>query len=157
MVDTSTFRLASPAGDEPFEIHAQGDLASNPLSLADQGMVVTAFSFNELEINLTSNRDVPAWLIYADAWHPDWRVTVDDEPTTLFKVDGAFKGVRIPPKARQVRFDFHQVHYQGLYWLMMVAAILVMGWGFSIGLRKPKEGFQGPGDIRPSNLTGQSG
>jgi hypothetical protein len=55
------------------------------------------------------------WLLLADAWDPGWAATLDGEPTALFRADGLFRGVRIPPGEHVVRFDYRP-------------------WGFAIGV-----------------------
>ena len=45
-------------------------------------------------------------LVLRDVWHPWWEVEVDGNPATMLRVDAIFRGVALPPGARQVRFVF---------------------------------------------------
>jgi len=61
-------RLIRPA-DEPYPPIA---------SLADQGITVTGFSANRLKATVRVPGSGGAWLVYADAYHPGWRVAPGD-------------------------------------------------------------------------------
>lgn len=45
-------------------------------------------------------------LVLRDVWHPWWTVEVDGRPAPMLRVDAIFRGVTLPPGARQVRFVF---------------------------------------------------
>jgi hypothetical protein len=48
---------------------------------------------NRLEVEVWSER--PGVLVVSDAHYPGWRAAVNGEDVTLFKVNGAFRGVRV--------------------------------------------------------------
>ncbi len=47
-----------------------------------------------------------AWLAYADAWHADWRATVDGSPTPVERANLAYKAVRLHAGRNLVEFRF---------------------------------------------------
>ncbi|HSB91335.1 MAG TPA: YfhO family protein [Anaerolineales bacterium] len=55
------------------------------------------------------------WLLLADAWDPGWAAKLDGETTPLFRADGLFRGIRVPPGEHVVRFDYRP-------------------WGFAMGI-----------------------
>ena len=54
-------------------------------------------------------------LICIDAFYPGWRAYVDGVPARIYKVDGAFKGVIVPPGSHRVMFAFRPARvYAGI-------------------------------------------
>jgi hypothetical protein len=47
-----------------------------------------------------------AWLVYADAFHPSWRATVNGAAASLHPANLAFKALHLPPGASEVRLWF---------------------------------------------------
>jgi hypothetical protein len=80
--------------------------------------------------------DVPsslpnAWLFYSDAWHPDWRATVDGRVAPVERADLAYKAVLLHGGRNEVEFRFHAplrracswgVGLLSLFWCAVVAA-----------------------------------
>jgi hypothetical protein len=73
---------------------------------ASGGVRVSRFTLGELRAELEPPPQAGAWLAYADAWHPGWRVEVDGREAPVHEADLAFKAVWVPPGARSVRFWF---------------------------------------------------
>lgn len=48
---------------------------------------VTAFSANELELEATVENESGLWLYYADAWHPAWKASVNDEEAPILRTE----------------------------------------------------------------------
>ncbi len=66
--------------------------------------VAPSHSSTELTINVqTDKRGV---LVLADSWYPGWTATVDGVPTPIVPVDVMFRGVEVPPGAKEVVFAY---------------------------------------------------
>ena len=48
----------------------------------------------------------PAWLVYADAYHADWRAQVNGREVPITPAYGALKAVPVQPGHSQVRLRF---------------------------------------------------
>jgi len=74
-----------------------------------RGAVVTpvpirAYRANQVE--LEPNLLVPAVVVLADSYDPDWHVTVDGQATPLLRANGIFRGVMVPAGRHQVVFRY---------------------------------------------------
>jgi hypothetical protein len=65
---------------------------------------VDAFDANSIQVTVTS--PAPAWMAYADVWHPDWRVTVNGRTATLYRANLAYKAVALASGENVVRMRF---------------------------------------------------
>jgi len=89
----------------------------------DDLISVAARSANTVDVDL---RDLPdrRMLVCVDAFYPGWRAYVDGSPAKIYKVDGAFKGVLVPPGSHRVTFTFRPARvYAGI----AVSLITLMG------------------------------
>jgi hypothetical protein len=116
-------RLIRPAA-EPYPTIA---------TLAEQGIAVRSFSANRLRANVRVPDNVPgpggAWLVYADAYHPGWRATVNGGPAKVWKANLAFKALYLAPGDNAVEFDFTHPMRQGALWFVGLfgSAVLFLG------------------------------
>jgi len=112
-------RLIRPA-DEPYPPIA---------SLADQGITVTGFSANRLKATVRVPGSGGAWLVYADAYHPGWRVAVNGRPAKVWKANLAFKALYLAPGDNAVDFDFTYPIRQAVLWFIGLfgSCVLFMG------------------------------
>jgi len=69
-------------------------------------VVVTRFSPSELEAEVQVDASGGAWLLYADAYYPGWRASVNGRETPISQANLAFKALRVPPGASVVRLWF---------------------------------------------------
>ncbi|MEK9164593.1 MAG: YfhO family protein, partial [Chloroflexota bacterium] len=70
-------------------------------------------------------------LVLNDVWYPGWRGTVNGVETTVYRANGAFRAVRVPPGHSTVIFTFESDSLKqgawasALTWLVVVVATLV--------------------------------
>ncbi|MCH7863797.1 MAG: hypothetical protein IIC56_01120 [Proteobacteria bacterium] len=102
-------------------------------SLSDQGMAVTHFSANRLEVTVEEVGPKGAWLVYADAFHPGWRAAVDGRPAPVWRANLAFKAIFLPPGTTAVGFDFTHPWRQAAHWFIALVSLAFMFFGFLPG------------------------
>jgi hypothetical protein len=56
------------------------------------------------KIELRARAVTDCMLVGLDRYHPAWKVTVDDEPATLYKANGMLRAVHIPQGQHTVKF-----------------------------------------------------
>jgi hypothetical protein len=68
-------------------------------------IVVNDFRANGLDLTVDV-RGGPLWLYYADAWHSDWKATVNGKPQGISRANIGFKALLLPEGRNSVSFFF---------------------------------------------------
>ena len=82
--------------------------------------------------------DAPAggFLRVGSRWDPGWSATVDGRATTVFRADGVFRGVAVPPGRHTVAFSYRNPEeMEGR--LVAGAAFVVLGALLLVRQKKP--------------------
>lgn len=78
-------------------------------------------------------------LILTDTWYESWHPYIDGAPAKLLRVDGAFRGVVIPPGEHTVLYKYHSSRYATgrlVTWLTSLWVLGIIGWQFARNRRK---------------------
>ena len=76
--------------------------APEPLPMATA--TITEYGANRV-VGQTDD-PISGFLVLADNWHPDWRVSVDGRPAKLYRADYIFRAVYLPSGKHEVVFSF---------------------------------------------------
>lgn len=94
---------------------------------------LTHYEANALTFAVDNPAPYPVWLVYADAYDPGWRASVNGVAVPTFEAYGAFKAVAVPPGASQVDWRFHPgwtasavIALRGLTGLGSLAALILL-------------------------------
>lgn len=109
----------------------------SPWKLVDEPVAAERYAMDSISAIVRVEQPGGNWLIYADAWTPSWRATIDGTAWPVRRADLAFKAVHVPQGEHRVVF-FHDpspaltVGYHGL---MAIA----LGWFALLGrlVRRP--------------------
>ncbi|HET9065821.1 MAG TPA: hypothetical protein VFN22_08410 [Gemmatimonadales bacterium] len=85
-----------------------------------------------MSIDLTGVASAPAYLLVAENWYPDWKVTIDGVAGVPERANGAMLSVVLPPGAKHVELRFAMDSYRTGQWLMLlslVGAVVLIGIG----------------------------
>jgi hypothetical protein len=140
-----------PAGGEPVADVIRLDPGAGRPSDAgpwvpEAGTVqVTRFTLDELVAQTRVATPEGAWLVYADAFHPGWRATVDGRDVPIAEANLAFKAVRLPRGDHVVRFWFQPgLSYYASYALAVFGTAcglaLLAGFGVAAFPHSPADG-----------------
>jgi hypothetical protein len=122
--------LLSP-GTEPLR---EGPIEASILKAQERLSVVPRvvdFQGHRIRVQVEIPADAPSpWLVYCDAWHPDWKATVDGVAVPVERANLAYKAVRLTPGRHEVEFRFHAplraactraVGVLALFWCLAIA------------------------------------
>lgn len=128
--------LTSPSfqGDELFLLPGDGDTPrtgtqSRPVT---HRMQVLDFDANRLRFKLTTPESRSSyWLSYSDAWHRNWRATVNGKPAPIYRAQLAFKAIEVPAGTAEIEWHYAPVTRTWivrLLWALATAFIGGVGW-----------------------------
>lgn len=83
------------------------------------------FRPNELSLKVALGN--AQWMIYSDAWHPDWKATVDGQVVSVYKANLAFKAVYLGPGVHHVALHFDHGSFRRVLWWVLLLGLGVGG------------------------------
>ena len=103
----------------------------------EQGRIIelTSFKFGDIKFYSSSN-DIE-FLVFMDAWHPNWKAYIDGNETNIIETNGAFKGIILPPGNHSIHFLFDNKPYRMGIWISIIAWTLFIATWFWLN-RKEK-------------------
>ena len=67
---------------------------------------VIGFSPNKIEMTVNNNSKCDGWLLYLDAYAPDWKAYIDGKETNIYRGNIGFKAVRVSPGKHNVQMKY---------------------------------------------------
>jgi len=67
---------------------------------------VIGFSPNKIGMTVSNNSKCDAWLLYLDAYAPDWKAYIDGKETNVYRGNIGFKAVQVPPGKHNVQMKY---------------------------------------------------
>ena len=141
----------------------------DPQPPANPNVVGTAdvpfFSANRVVVKVRT--DAPAWLYYADAFHPAWHATLNGRPARIYRANLGFKAVAVDSGLSEVVFTFDDGRRNwvrlGLYGVSLIVGCVLLGAmllsAVSPWRRRPPGELTGDdeaGLVRGEEVAGQS-
>lgn len=74
-------------------------------------------------VRLTANAPRACWLFLAETWYPGWEATVNGEPATIWRGNGAGRAVAVPAGPVEVVFRFAPASFALGGWIALIALI----------------------------------
>jgi hypothetical protein len=105
------------------------DLNNPPVQAA---VKVESFSANAITIQADLGAGKGGWLVYADAYHPDWHASVNGQEVKIEQAYLGFKAVRLEPGQNQVAFQFRPT--AGLSYTLLVLLCALAALAAFIGV-----------------------
>lgn len=85
-------------------------------------------------VSLETSAEKGGFLVLRDTFHPDWKAKLDGKETTIYRVDGCFRGINVPAGSHSVEFVFRPIL---LYWAFLLSGIMhiALAWILFCGWR----------------------
>ncbi|HND09694.1 MAG TPA: YfhO family protein [Pseudomonadota bacterium] len=90
------------------------------------------------QVTIDATVSAPGVLVLADAYHPDWSVTVDGKPDKLWPVNLALRGVLLSPGSHRIEMQYRDRGLR-LGMLLSLIGLLAALWLYRYGARKDRE------------------
>jgi hypothetical protein len=129
-----TFDLSEHAPENVLKNYAQYKIVlyddlntlGKPIKGPGPDLNVDHFDVNTLKLKADFSR--PELLVYNDSYTTSWKAYLDGMPVELLRVNGAFKGVRVPVGVHTVEFAYHPPGGIGVYIAASVALFIFLLW-----------------------------
>jgi hypothetical protein len=111
------------------EVVVENGISLEPPALIDaaRNLAFTRYSNERVELSVLT--PITSYVVMSDVYYPGWTATIDDQPTTLYPANFAFRAVLVPPGEHRVAFTFEPVMWRVG---MMISAVTLgglIGWG----------------------------
>jgi hypothetical protein len=100
-----------------------GEEVSGAVHQSDGRALAFAAQAND-HVELVARTESPAYLVMSDVFYPGWSATIDDQPTTLYPANFAFRAVLVPPGEHHVTFVFNPTTWRAG---VIISVLMVMG------------------------------
>jgi len=114
------FVVNSGASNEDGDFDLPADLPSH-ISAA------TISEYRNANIEIRGAVDRPSWLVLTDNWHSNWIATVNGAQTPIARVNGTFRGVRVPPGPFRVEMSYEPHTLRVAVAVSVFATLAVLG------------------------------
>lgn len=101
-------RLSDPFGTVVIR-GSDSEKSSGPAAAEEQlqpKITVEIYSPNRLQLALDNRAAGPRWLVYADAYHPGWKATINGKPTPVLRANIGQKAVKLQPGRNAISLTF---------------------------------------------------
>ena len=80
-------------------------------------------------MELIARTEAPVYLVMSDVYYPGWTATIDDQPTTLYPANFAFRAVLVPPGEHRVTFTFEPTTWRIGMGISVLTLMALIGFG----------------------------
>lgn len=87
---------------------------------------IERFDDNNLTVSFDNPDHVARWMVYCDAWHPKWTVTVNETPQQIRRANIGYKAVELAPGTNVVHFRFYDWRYAACAWYFAALSVVVI-------------------------------
>lgn len=129
LADHPTAVITNQVKPAPGDVYLESDQGPFILKRNDDlTIAVKEFSFNHVTFDIPAQNDTTMrrFLVYQDAWHPEWMAMAGKKSFKIWPVNIAFKAVEIQPEVSQITFRFGSAQRYVLAWLNALLALAVL-------------------------------
>jgi len=98
-----------------------------PSDVRDHIKSATISNYRNTDVEITGAVDHPAWVVLTDNWHSSWTATVNGRPAQIARVNGTFRGVRIPAGTFRIELSYEPRSLPVALGVSLLAIMAVLG------------------------------
>ena len=111
-----------------YKVYVYDDLDHAPVAMQGPSASLDVTHFDVNRTVFKTHFDKRKLLVYNDSFTTSWKAFIDGSKTELLRVNGAFKGVWVPPGEHRVEFRYSPPGGQWVYPLALAALMLFLIW-----------------------------
>ena len=89
---------------------------------------ILEYTANKIKFDVINPNAFDAWLVYADAYHPNWHANINGEVTPIFNAYLAFKSIELHPGKNTVTFEFKNGLSAVASYTLALFGMIFSGW-----------------------------
>ncbi len=97
-----------------------------PQAISKDSEEFKVLRFNVNTLTLKTNYPDDHFLVYTDAYHPFWRVKINNKSAPLYRAQYAFKGIWLPKGENRVVFNYAPLGGAWIYWGILIYFLLFL-------------------------------
>lgn len=154
----SLARLKSPDFDPATSVILSSAVSLSPGVDTEASATATISQWQPKRITVQTDSPSAGILLLNERWHPDWKVTVDDQPAELLRANFIMRGVAVPAGQHTVVFQYAPP--MRMLWVTLSALLVALGltvwlaWGPSTRESAP-EPSRAPAPKPPAKRSGK--
>jgi len=117
----------SPLDYQPREVAFVTEPLSRPFEQPAMGEARIQ-SMLPSEVVIDAQMQTAGLVVLSDLWFPGWKVTVDDRPAKLFRVNHAFRGVEVAAGRHEIRFRYRPASFTIGLLIGAISALAAIVW-----------------------------
>ncbi|MBZ0277006.1 MAG: YfhO family protein, partial [Anaerolineae bacterium] len=99
--------LLRPGWNPLAQVNLIGEGDCPPVEAGDDPPRLLTPEYSGSTFTVTLNNETGGWLVLVLTDYPGWYASVDGQPATLYRANGAFQAVQIPAGAGRVTLNYH--------------------------------------------------
>ena len=114
------------------------DEAPNGMPALDQAPIDTSkekltMDYKNEDITIHTTTAGNRLLFMSDTWYPDWHVTIDGKPATIYRADYAFRAIAVPAGQHELKLTYYDPHYAAGRTISLITnALALIGLGIGV-------------------------
>jgi len=116
----------------------EADLQSiNPYAeiITDGSKTVQVLSYNVNSLKLKTSYSQEKFLVYYDSYHHQWKAAINGKDAVLWRVNVAFKGLRIPAGEQVITFTYQESWRYLMNFALIAIFMAVFCWLLYLGFQ----------------------
>ncbi|MBI3443156.1 YfhO family protein [Candidatus Woesebacteria bacterium] len=112
--------------DPQFDPTKEAIVLGKAFDIVSGGKTVTSINHEDNKVEIKTKNEKEGFLVLADSYDPGWISFINGNRSTIYLVDGALRGVRVPSGENLVSFRYEPVSFKYGLLISLLSAIFVL-------------------------------
>jgi hypothetical protein len=114
---------------------------TKPAIVADSGDVPFIAAWEKYSPNkriVMINASSQGFLRISESYYPGWKISVDGRDVKIYKADGTFMAIEIPPGKHRVEMNINSLYFDQVKWISISITLLLLCFWMVVGVLRLK-------------------